>query len=964
MNLDNNENFHDSYDIDFYINKDISINTEKNIKILYLNIRSIQNKLCDLECLIDKYSCNVVVVSESWLNNSNKMFFNVKGFRSVHSVRSMGPDDCCVRGGGVSMFISDTIKFNLLYEHADMYNNILGVDLFDLKIKIFGIYRSNDTYNNSISQIEIFLKYIDHITREFKNSIIVGDFNFNLLEVTQTILKYLSIINSNNYSLLNKIDKTMITRSTNGHHGSIIDHIISDIFQFKYIFSILENSISDHNLIILGTNNNKIISCNKTITKTNYQNIILDIYSTDFTNINTANELQNCLNNIIKKNTMEKNVKKNRRIIKPYITNDIITMINRREKLFKLTKKYPNSLIIRELLNKMRNKISNLCKIKKKEYYDNIVNENYNNPRKLWSIINEVLYNKSNNNNLILPSKIEIDGSIITNKTDILNALNYSFVTAGKSNFTFSPDHSLNTDLYLPQLFAENNFTFKQLTVESIKSIFKRMNKNSAAGIDLIRPKLLNTILPKINIPILNIINNTFRESIFPQSLKEARILPLYKSGDKNNQNNYRSLSILPSISKPLEIAMNDQIMDFVVQKHIISNNQYGFVPDSNTASACVTVVSEIQTSLDRKMITACLAIDLRKAFDSINHAILLCKLRKYDFSVDAINLIESYLTNRIQKIVLDDTFSNTEVVTMGVPQGSILGPTLFNLYINDVFELNLFGGMSMYADDAMLTYSAASLTEVQYFMQKDLETLNSYFINNSLQINILKTNYMIFGKYSDNILNLTINQTPITKVESMKYLGLMINSKLTWVQHADNVIKNISPYCGVLYKLNKILDKNILMNIYYAHINSRLLYLNIIWSSIPHYKQKEINILQNKSIKAIMSLPRLTPTHLLYNEKILPFEMLSKYELIVIIYKIINNKIKHNINLIRNTDIHDHNTRYSSQLHIDINNTQRFGTNSFLNRGKTIYNNIPDELKNISNTQQFKSQLKQYLMS
>lgn len=268
------------------------------------------------------------------------MFFNVKGFRSVHSVRSMGPDDCCVRGGGVSMFISDTIKFNLLYEHADMYNNILGVDLFDLKIKIFGIYRSNDTYNNSISQIEIFLKYIDHITREFKNSIIVGDFNFNLLEVTQTILKYLSIINSNNYSLLNKIDKTMITRSTNGHHGSIIDHIISDIFQFKYIFSILENSISDHNLIILGTNNNKIISCNKTITKTNYQNIILDIYSTDFTNIYTANELQNCLNNIIKKNTMEKNVKKNRRIIKPYITNDIITMINRREKLFKLTKKY------------------------------------------------------------------------------------------------------------------------------------------------------------------------------------------------------------------------------------------------------------------------------------------------------------------------------------------------------------------------------------------------------------------------------------------------------------------------------------------------------------------------------------------------------------------------------------------------------------------------------------------------
>lgn len=961
--IEDYENFHDSYEISYYYNKDISINNEKNIKILYLNIRSMQNKLNDLELLVDKYGCNVVVVSESWLNNGNKMFFNIKGFNAIHSVRNSGPTDIYTRGGGVSLFVSDKFKFNLLYEKSDICNNFLGVHLIDLNINIFGIYRSNDPSNNLNIQIDNFFNCLDHITREFNNSIILGDFNLNLLDNSRNIIKYLSILNSNNFTVLNKINNNMITRPASENSGSIIDHVITDIFQFKYLFSVIENCISDHNIILLGVNNNKVTTHNKKITKTKYNDIILEIHNNDWSNIDSANNLQNQLTSIIKRNTIEIKIKNSKRILKPYITKDIISLINKRDRLFILTKKYPHSLIIKELFIKLRNKVSNLCKDKKKEYYNNLLNENYNNPRKLWSITNEVLYNKPNKSDIVLPSQINIDGNVITNKIDILNSLNHSFVIAGQSNFVFSDDHSLNTDLYLPQLFSNNEFQFKQISLETLNNIFKSMNKNAAAGVDLIKPKLLNAILYKINNSLLNIINKTFIDSAFPQTLKEARILPLFKSGDKNDPGNYRSLSILPSLSKPIEVAMNNQIMEYITENDIISKNQYGFIPESSTVSACISVVSELQNSLDKNLITACLTIDLRKAFDSVNHEVLLCKLFKYNFSPNAIKLIHSYLSQRTQKIVLEDITSNTNSITMGVPQGSILGPTLFNLYVNDIFELQLFGKISMYADDAMLTYSVTNINELQNNIQEDLNTLNNYFNNNSLQMNINKTNYIIFGKHSNNSLNLIVNQIPIKKVIFIKYLGLLINEKLSWDQHANHIMKSIAPYCGMLYKLNKILNKKMLFNIYFAHINGRLLYLNVIWSSIPIYKQKEIKVLQNKALKSIMSLPRLAPTHTLYNEKILPFELLSEYELMVLFYKIINHKIKHNLDIITNSEIHEHNTRYNSQLHVTTNNTHRFGKNSILNRGKIKYNALPEDLKNITNLQKFKIELKKYLM-
>lgn len=162
-------------------------------------------------------------------------------------------------------------------------------------------------------------------------------------------------------------------------------------------------------------------------------------------------------------------------------------MINERNHLFRLTKKYPHSLIIKESFIKIRNKIANLSKIKKKQYYSNLINENYNNPRKFWKIINEALYNRINNNEeIILPKLINLNGNSINNKREILNFLNNFFVTAAYNNFSFDDNHYLYTNLYLPQLFSESDFQFNQISLETLRQSFKTMNKNASAGIDLI----------------------------------------------------------------------------------------------------------------------------------------------------------------------------------------------------------------------------------------------------------------------------------------------------------------------------------------------------------------------------------------------------------------------------------------------------------------------------------------------
>lgn len=934
-----------------------SSTTANNLRILCLNIRSIKKKLNCLEEIIVVTKPDVIVLTETWLQKYDEKFYNLKGYTSFHSIRKIGE---LKRGGGTSIFVDEGISANKFFEARDDFCNILGVSFPKLKCNIFGIYNSNNPKNNN----SFFLTSLNRVLTDFKGSIVCGDTNIDLLKYSRLKSEYMDIIGFNGFNILNNISTDMPTRLNENYSTvSILDHFFTDLFKYDYTITISKCPVSDHNMIYCDVNLKvPIVVANKFESVfINEEAVCFDILQHNMCSVNSYSEMVEPILKSIHNNTKSFTHKKKNN--KPYIDNETLKLIKEKNRLYKMHKKFPESIIVKSNYVQARNKLTNLCNYKKRIYYSKQLENNVNDPRKMWGIFNEILFNRINKSkNMTLPTKLVTDkGDEIVDKKSILDALNHSFVTAAISDkkTTVSED-----ECDIAFLFNENQFNFRHVTESEVSTVIKNLKSNTASGSDQISCKLIKNLNSKLTPVIVKLLNQMFDTNVFPDELKQARVVPLYKSGEINDCCNYRSISVLPSLSKPFESIMLDQITEFLRLNKILNNNQFGFLAKSNTNSACLQFVSMIQSSMDQGYYTACLAVDLRKAFDSVNHSVLLSKLKKYGFSYESLNLLGNYLSGRKQFIKVGNVISSNLNISAGVPQGSILGPILFVILINDLFDLKLNGDLTNYADDTMLTYKAVTIDELNRQMNTDLTILREYFEKTKLQMNLKKTEFMLIGKagrHSERFL-LKLDNQVIQQTKSMIYLGLSINNNFDWSTHIQTIKQKCVPFISIFYRLSKFTPSSVLIKLYFAHIHSRLLYLNSIWSLAPQYLINQLKVIQNRIIKSIFRLDRLTPSSLLYSEYILPFEILSKYESITVMYKILKNKVNHNFQFIKNQEIHTHVTRQSSLLHIPTINSYKFGKNTFSYHAIHLYNDLPNNLKLIENTKEFQIELKQYL--
>lgn len=561
---------------------------------------------------------------------------------------------------------------------------------------------------------------------------------------------------------------------------------------------------------------------------------------------------------------------------------------------------FPEDAYIFQRFSFIRNRVNNAIRASKKRYYSSKLESEVAYPKKLWKTVNSLIYNRQNTkSNYILPDEITINETKFNDRQTILNHLNFCF-----TSICDRVDQSRTADEY----FYQNLFEFHTVTCTEVQDMLTSIKNGISPGYDGLNSHLLKTVssilVQPLTRPLTTIINKGIDESEFPNEMKIAKVRPIFKNGNKNSPTNYRPISVLPILSKPFEKILKNQMDEFLSQHNFINIAQYGFMANSNTTAACADFVGQIQTSLDLGKKTSCISIDLRKAFDSIQHSVLKKILVEIGSSERAVALIDSYLSERMQFIEIEGVQSQRLEIKCGVPQGSILGPLLFIIYINGIFNLNLFGNLIMYADDAIICYSCDSIDQLNQQMQSDLNTISTWLHEHHLQINVDKSFYVVLG--NNNVeLNLTILNTSLSTVESFRYLGLLITKKLSWNVHINEMGKKISPYIFILYKLNSLVSRSILYKIYYAHIHSRITYMNCIWSTAPAYSIH--TVLQNRDIKAIHNLPRLTPTTSLYSEKLLPINMLGKFELILLFHKLLTNRIRSNIQIQRNNEMHTH---------------------------------------------------------
>ena len=385
--------------------------------------------------------------------------------------------------------------------------------------------------------------------------------------------------------------------------------------------------------------------------------------------------------------------------------------------------------------------------------------------------------------------------------------------------------------------------------------------------------------------------NKCVDKSTYPSHFKLARVIPIHKNGDINDVDNYRPISILSSVSKVLERLLFKRITSFFVSFKLFNCNQFGFRQNHCTVDAIGNLVHYLQTAVEKKAKPMGVFLDLKKAFDTVDHKILLAKCEKYGLRGPVLKLLESYLRDRRQLVYINNTRSEIKNVNYGVPQGSILGPLLFLIFINDISDCAVTSKVVLFADDTAVLNNDLQLCLV------DTQNVKRWLYDNKLTLNVKKTKVISFGS-GICPLNFKIDDEDVEQVCTWKYLGLNLDDKLNFSYHIDAILSNLSKQCGLLYRMRKLFHVKTLVNYYNTYIKSVIQYGVMIYGCTRKALLNPILLLQKRIARVIFfKKPRESVSQIMTDNKMYSVYELHIYELFK---EVVKERIdKSNINLL-----------------------------------------------------------------
>ncbi|KAK9882698.1 hypothetical protein WA026_022748 [Henosepilachna vigintioctopunctata] len=631
-----------------------------------------------------------------------------------------------------------------------------------------------------------------------------------------------------------------------------------------------------------------------------------------------------------------------------WINQNIIDMIKLRDRAYNKKIKNPENHHFETQFRQIKNRVNNLIKSAKNMYLRKKWESTGTDTKKQWKFINR-FFGKQTEANAI--ECIEINGKTLHESTDIVESFNQYFVGIGEA-----VAEELNHDVKnlgisgdFDEILCGNMVTMLDLTnKDEINEIFHELKKNSAPGNDEVSVRDVINLKNFIVEPIVSLINHAFTTGIFPKELKVSKVCPIFKKGKKKLMNNYRPISVVSVLSKIVEKVIKKRMIKFLTNNSLFDKFQYGFIQGSSALSATFDFVNFVSKAVDQRKIVIAVSIDLSKAFDTVNIDILLKKLHRMGFREQFYNILETYLKGRRQYVRMGGTFSSMLPINYGVPQGSVLGPLLYLLFVHSLRLVGLEAQYFTFADDTLFVYTGESENDLENLINEDLDRYIGWLYLNKLKINVNKTKFIILKQKNKavNNINLKINEIELEQVTSLEYLGLIIDEYLNWKAHTNKIISKINPMIPIIYQCRNYISLKTKKQIYAAFFSSHLRYLLPIWGTCGSVDFNKMQILQNKILKILFKYDYLTSTNILHQELSIPkLEALLKLEQCKLMYKILKNIQKSNIVFKLVGEVHGYETRFQTGFYIS-NSRTNVGLNGPANMASKVYNNLSEDIR------------------
>lgn len=931
------------------------------LKILSFNICSVPkhfDSLFDQYLIPNNIELDVIGLCETRLNNYTCNLYKLDNYSCYFQNKNS-------QGGGLAIYLHSKFQGVMMKSVCLQLPHIetLFINISKPVKFVTGIvYRPpNSSFENFLESIEEILSILN--TLHLK-CYLMGDFNVNMLLLNDNVINYINLFQSCNYTQT----ITKPTRVTN-RSATLLDQVWTNDM-YNYICScILYISISDHFPVLSMFNIGTIAGLSKiNITKRVYNEENINDFREDLKKFKWSEELsgtigcEDTLSSYLKsfKKLYDKNFPlksfliKEKHLGKPYITQGIIKSINYRNKLQKLYAKWP--LTYSNIFKNYRNTLTAVIRKAKENYFKEKLNNNVNNMKETWKTINHLMGEK----NTKLPSSMDFHNRSFYNNGEISEHFNNYFCNIANDLAANIDQANVPFESFLPDP-VPFSFFLRPTTIHEVSNVIKDM-KNTSPGYDDVNMKIIKECNNVMSPFLTFIINKCFAEGCFPKQLQVAKIIPIYKKGEKSKHCNYRPISILPSISKIFEKIFATRLTDYFNEYSLFTSCQYGFRPKYSTDLAIYNLCQSIYDTLDRKSKQITVFCDLTKAFDTISHNILLKKLVSYGIRGKANDFIRSYLSSRMQYTVYNDASSSYKQIKSGVPQGSILGPLLFLIYVNDLVYASDKLKFLLFADDTTVYIQGQSIPEMVDILNDELIKISDWLISNKLTFNPSKTFFMIssYTNINDLNVNIRLKNNALKRISSIKFLGVTIDDKLTWKPHLQLLCNKISQITGTLYRIRNWVTLDCLKLIYYSTAYQYLIYCSSIWGGAYSTLVEKLFVAQKKLMRIMFHKSRFDHTDPIFcAHNILKVPDLIALQTCIFVFKSLNIYPNNNTYKLLSQNV---NSRRPNDLRVPLCRTVH-AQRSVSVRGVTIWNDLPQQTKVLMSFYSFKNNIKRSLI-